>query len=191
MPLEIEAKMKVDDLNEMRLRLQSARAQPAGLHLEINTFFDTPDESLRRADKGLRLRENRDAEKKTTDYIVTFKGPRQPGQLKTRPETEFTVDDPATAAEVFDSLGYKKLLSFQKRRESWLLLGCKVELDELPYLGSFVEIEGPTPAKVMHVRKVLQLADQPIVTTSYASLLVNYLSEHKIKTSVVEFAPQK
>ena len=40
---------------------------------------------------------------------------------------------------------------------SWKLGGCTVELDELPHLGTFVEIEGPSEAAILKVRDQLQL----------------------------------
>jgi adenylate cyclase, class 2 len=187
MGLEIEAKMKVVDLEVLRLRLEAAGAAAAGEHLETNVFFDTSGGSLTQADKGLRLRTDRQSQPPRTRHLVTFKGPRQPGPLKMRQEIEFSVDDPGAATELFKELGMAMVLSFQKRRRSWTLLGCKVELDELPYLGSFVEIEGPAPEKVMHARQTLGLADQPIITSSYAALLGRHLEEHKIQSRTVEF----
>jgi len=188
MALEIEAKMKVDDLETIRLRLEAAGAVADGSVMETNIYFDTPDGRLRQDDKGLRLRANRDLADGDVTHVVTFKGPRQAGTLKTRPETEFTVDDPQAATELFESLGYAKILTFQKRRRTWQYLGCKVELDELPYLGAFVEVEGPTPEKVMHARQALGLADQPMIKTGYISLLMNYLTEHHIAEREIELA---
>ena len=188
MGLEIEAKMNVPDLESIRAKLESAGATAAGDVLEINTFFDTTASSLMNADKGLRLRVNKSVTDGSTNHIVTLKGPRQPGQLKTREETEFTVDDPAAATHVFEQLGFGKTVSFEKRRRSWHFLGCKVELDEIPYLGTYVEVEGPTPDRVMHAREALGLEDQPIVHTSYIALLMNYLGEHRIHEKDIRFA---
>jgi adenylate cyclase class 2 len=187
MGMEIEAKMKVDDLEVIRLRLEAAGAVAVGQVLETNTFFDTPNCALREADKGLRLRANLDLADGDVNHVVTFKGPRQAGDLKTRPETEFTVDDARAAEELFEELGYARVICFQKRRRTWQYLGCKVELDELPYLGAFVEVEGPTAEKVIHARQALGLADQPIIKTGYIGLLMTYLSEHRIQTQCVEF----
>jgi adenylate cyclase, class 2 len=184
MPLEIEAKMQVDDLAAMRRRLKAAGAKLAGNHLEINTFFDTPNAALRRADKGLRLRANRDARTGRTIHIVTFKGPRRPGPLKRREEIEFVVVDPHALTKVFAELGYAARLSFQKRRQSWTLAGCKIELDELPLLGTFIEIEGPSQPKIYSVRKRLGLTDQPLIRGSYASLLAERVGK---SSKLVEF----
>src|ERR1700722_7111130 len=101
MGLEIEAKMQVTDLAVVRARLKSAGAKFVGKRQETNIFFDTPDANLRASDKGLRLRGNRGLKTGHTEYVVTFKGPRRPGKLKSRPEIEFTVDDPDALTEVF------------------------------------------------------------------------------------------
>ena len=108
---------------------------------------------------------------------ITFKGPRQHGQLKNRAETETTVGSFPAAAELLECLGYIRILSFEKRRQSWTYQGCKVELDELPYIGSFVEIEGPGDELVLKVRQELQLADRPLIRASYIAMLMTHLQE--------------
>jgi adenylate cyclase class 2 len=174
---EIEAKMKVDDLDVIRRRLKSARAKTAGDRLETNIFFDTPKDSLRRTDKGLRLRTHRDMKTGKTEFVVTYKGPRQKGKLKIRQEIEFKVDDPAATTAALAALGFQISISFQKRRTMFRLQKCEVALDDLPCLGTFVEIEGPTSAAVMRVRKLLQLNKEALISDSYASMMSRYLSD--------------
>jgi adenylate cyclase class 2 len=177
MAVEIEAKMKVGDLAATRTRLAAAGAAQAGDFLEQNVFFDTEDRSLLAADEGLRLRVSTDTASGNRICTVTFKGPRQHGQLKSRAETETTVGSFPAAAELLECLGYIRILSFEKRRQSWTYQGCKVELDELPYLGSFVEIEGPGDEIVLKVRQELQLADRPLIRASYIAMLMTHLQE--------------
>ena len=177
MPVEIEAKMKVDDLAVTRARLQAAGAVQAGDYLEQNVFFDTEDRSLLAADEGLRLRVSTNTITGNRICTITFKGPRQHGQLKSRDETETTVGSFPDAAELLECLGYIRILSFEKRRQSWTYQGCKIELDELPYLGCFVEIEGPGDAVVLKVRQELQLADRPLIRASYIAMLMTHLQE--------------
>lgn len=188
MAVEIEAKMAVPDLEPFRAKLKELNAEFAGINLETNTFFDTEDRSLLAADEGLRLRRNIDTTTQADEHIITYKGPRQHGKLKSRDEVELTVADSHNASELLEKLGFVRTLSFEKRRESWKLGGCKVELDELPYLGSFVEIEGPAEDPVLAVREQLGLSDRPIVKSSYISLLMGYLQERGNKKSVVTFA---
>ena len=188
MAVEIEAKMAVPDLAPVRAKLQELGAEPAGQNLETNTFFDTEDRSLLAADEGLRLRHNLNTGSGVGEHIITYKGPRQHGKLKSREEVEVSVANSQDASELLERLGFVRMLSFEKRRESWKLGGCKVELDELPYLGSFVEVEGPSEEPVLAVREQLGLADRPIVKSSYIALLMGYLQERGNKKRVVTFA---
>ncbi len=188
MPVEIEAKMAVPDLDAIRDRLRQLGAQPAGRNLETNTFFDTEDRSLLAADEGLRLRRNVNVASGAQEHVITYKGPRQHGVLKSREEVEVTVQGSEGAVTLLERLGYVRMLAFEKRRDSWLLGGCKVELDELPYLGSYVEVEGPGEQPVLAVREQLGLADRPIVKSSYIALLMGYLQERGQTRKIVTFA---
>src|SRR4051812_45343590 len=130
MPVEIEAKMAVPDHGVVRARLQDQGAQPAGKIAETNVFFDTEDRSLLAADEGLRLRRNLNTDTGIDEHVITYKGPRQHGHLKKRDEVELTVANSDDAIQLLERLGFVRMLTFEKRRESWKLGGCKVELDE-------------------------------------------------------------
>jgi adenylate cyclase class 2 len=186
MAIEIEAKMKAADLEAIRRALRAHGATRYGSELETNAFFDTSTAGLKAAGKGLRLRSAIDEFGKAR-YVVTSKGPLLPGELKRREEIEFAVDDPAAAAALFENLGFAQTISFQKRRESWRFADCKVELDEMPYLGTFVEIEGPGEEKVMSARKALGLANEPMIKTAYVAMLVDHLKNIGETNRVVKF----
>jgi adenylate cyclase, class 2 len=188
MPVEIEAKMAVESFDAVRAKLRETGATPAGAHFEVNTFFDTDARGLLARGEGLRLRMNRDAATGREDYVVTYKGPRRPGPLKSREEIEFDVAPGAAASELFERLGYRRTMSFEKRRETWELGGCKVELDEVPILGRFVEVEGPDAPTVLSVRDRLGLSERPIVKDSYIALLTRHLTEKGEMRTEVTFA---
>jgi adenylate cyclase, class 2 len=188
MPVEIEAKMAVADLGKMREKLSELGAELSGQFLETNTFFDTEDRSLLAADEGLRLRRNLNTSSGGEEHVITYKGPRHHGKLKSRDEVELSVSNSNDASELLERLGFVRMLTFEKRRESWKLGGCKVELDELPYLGSFVEVEGPADEPVLAVREQLGLSDRPIVKSSYISLLMSFLQERGNKKRIITFA---
>ena len=187
MAVEIEAKMKVDSFDPVRTKLRDAGAAGPTEHFEVNTFFDTEDRSLLAADEGLRLRRDRDVAASTEKHVITYKGPRQLGPLKSREEVEVDVSDAAVAVTLLERLGYLLTLSFEKRRESWTLENCKVELDEVPHLGKFVEVEGPDEPSVMRVREKLGLASRPIVKSSYIAMLMSHLQELGKATKTVTF----
>jgi adenylate cyclase, class 2 len=177
MALEIEAKMKVGDFDAVRAKLAQCGALRAGAVLETNTFFDTPDRLLLAGDRGLRLRRANDLASGEERFVITVKGPAQSGPLKIREEAEVNVDDGERAIAVLCALGYEPELSFEKRRETWETGGCTVELDELPILGRFVEIEGPEEASVMRVREALGLAMLPLIKTGYITMLAHHLKQ--------------
>jgi adenylate cyclase class 2 len=187
MAVEIEAKMKVEDFDAVRRRLTELGAHHVGAVLETNTFFDTPDRSLLAAEKGLRLRRTQDISTGEKHYVITVKGPQQKGPLKSREEAEVSVSDGDRAADVLRMLGYEPTLSFEKKRESWTLADCKIELDQLPIFGRFVEIEGPGEEAVMRVRETLHLANRELIKTGYISMLANYLREHGDKRRAITF----
>ena len=58
----------------------------------------------------------------------------------------------------------------------------------MPYLGSYVEVEGPGEAEVAKVREALGLADRPPIKTSYIAMLMAYLKEHGQSPTEVTFA---
>jgi adenylate cyclase, class 2 len=187
MPVEIEAKMKVPDLSQVRARLEELHSEPHGSVLETNTFFDTEDRSLLAKDQGLRLRHIRNQRSGDEATILTYKGPRMHGPLKSREEREVAVGSAKEAMALLEGLGFSRVLTFQKRRESWVLHGCHIELDELPYLGTFVEIEGPKEQIVLKVRESLHLGARPLIKASYIALLMTHLQEKGITDRVVTF----
>ena len=188
MAVEIEAKTSVEAFEPVRAALRGAGARAAGAHFEVNTFFDRQDRSLLAAGEGLRLRMQRDEDTGRERYIITWKGPQQPGALKSREELELEVLSRDDAVRLLERLGFSRTLSFEKRRESWELGGCKVELDEVPCLGRFVEVEGPDEKTVMSVRERLGLSGRPTIKSSYVALLTDHLRERGRSTTDVTFS---
>jgi adenylate cyclase class 2 len=188
MPVEIEIKVKVEDFEPVRSQLRTLGATRIGEVLETNTFFDTPDRRLLAGDRGLWLRTNRDTESGKATHVVTYKGPRQPGAAKAREEREVEVADPDACAAIFEAVGYEAELTFEKRRETWKLDDCKVELDELPLLGKYAEVEGPSETEVETARRQLHLGDLPHISDSYIAMLIKHVTQSGLATRVIRFS---
>jgi adenylate cyclase class 2 len=187
-PTELEAKIKVADFEPLRQQLKKLGAQHIGSFHETNTFFDTPDAKLQNAGKGLRIRINRNVAKGTEEAIITYKGPRKAGTFKSREELETIVVDAGQAEAIFAAIGFERKLSFEKRRESWKLDSCKIELDEVPHLGTFLEIEGPDDRTITAVQHKLGLDHASHITDSYASLLAQWLKHNGRQEKTVKFS---
>ena len=187
MHLEIECKMRVDDVAAVEARLSAAGAQRVREVFEHNTYFDSPDGSLRNQDRGLRVRVEKVVDTGNETVVVTHKGPRLPGPLKTRPETQFATDDASAVTGLFVSLGLEPVLAFEKRRRVWRYQDCEVVIDTLPYLGDFVEIEGPSQEAVFESRQSLGLDDRPLIETSYIAMLCDYATQHGVTAREIRF----
>lgn len=192
MAVEIEAKMKLDasGMDALAHRLRESGAALVGEYLEENTFYDTEDRTMLAADEGLRIRTSHDLATGKSKAVVTHKGPNRHGPLKSREETEAEVGGAEDMGALFERLGFVRYLSFQKKRQSWKLEGCKIELDEVPYLGHFVEIEGPDEPTIMRVRQSLKLADLPLIKASYIAMLSAYVQEHGEAITNIVFPEQ-
>ncbi|MDH4239631.1 MAG: class IV adenylate cyclase, partial [Phycisphaerae bacterium] len=169
MHTEIEAKLKVDSPQEVERKLGEAGAEFIGEQLQVDTYFDNGEAALKNSDRALRLRQHRMGQKGKT--FLTYKGPKQKDDFKKRQEIEIEVADGDSAGELILALGYEKALVFEKRRKIWKLDDCVVCLDELPLLGSFVEIEGPDGERIADVQKNLGMSDLPHIVESYACLM--------------------
>lgn len=171
MPTELEAKFRVASHDEVRRRLSGLGATRRGIYLETNHLFDLPNASLRAAGKGLRVREITTLEGEPAAHSLTFKGPFRPGPLKDREEIETPVADAPAACAILMALGFEEMLLFEKRRETWQLEDVSVELDTLPEIGLFLEIEGPTEASIAMAREKLGLSATELVANTYVSML--------------------
>jgi len=166
---EIEAKLKVDSLQEVERKLAEVGAEFLEEQLQTDTYFDDGGATLKSSDRALRLR--RQMAGKNEKFFLTYKGPKEKNEFKKRREIKVRVGDADSAEKLLLALGYEKALVFEKKRRIWRLGGCEVALDELPLLGNFIEIEGPDSKKIADVQRNMGLENLPHITESYASLV--------------------
>lgn len=169
--IEIELKIRLTNGPAMRQRLAAAGAVNTHDELETNTLFDTAARGLLTADVGLRIRECAPkSELPSHAATMTYKGAARATTTKTREEIEFEISDGSAAAALLGKLGYHPVVIYEKRRESWRLGDCTVTLDELPALGTWLEIEGPGEAAVHSVRELLGLTGAELTRESYVAM---------------------
>ena len=172
MPVELECKLRVERHDEVRSALEAAGAEFVGRVAETNTIFDSADGSLRRSERGLRVRSIEILEGRGPGPTLTYKGPRQGGPFKRREEIETGIGDVESAVAMLRALGYIERLVFEKRRETWRIGACIVELDEVPTLGRFVEIEGPDDGSIREVMDRIGLAGGEHIGDGYVTMLM-------------------
>jgi len=166
---EIEAKLKVDSLEDVERKLRECGASLVRETVQTDTYFDMADRRLTQGDEALRLRQEKTGQSKR--LILGYKGPKEQDDYKKRPELEVEVREATVTRLLLSALGYGKALAFDKRRRLWKLHDCEVALDELPLVGAFVEIEGPDSRTIARVQEMLDLSHTPHTMDSYASLI--------------------
>jgi adenylate cyclase class 2 len=175
MYIEIEAKLKVESLEEIKHRLTGLGAEFLQEQLQTDCHFDDANGTLQKTDCCLRLRQQvADGGER---FFLTYKGAKEKSSFKKRQEIEVEVPDSESVQKLFSSLGYEKVLVIQKKRFTWRLKDCEVALDELPLIGYFVEIEGPDEGKIADVQKSLGLSGLPHVKRGYRALVTARLRE--------------
>ncbi len=185
MALEIEIKLRVDSHDPVRAKLQAVGATKLSCVIEHNTILDRPDGWLRGRGRGLRVRMTQAVDGGLVEATLTAKGPQLAGAMKSREELEIKVSDADMTVSIAETLGYVPILQYEKRRETWLLGDCKVELDEPPHIGYFVEIEGPGEAQISAVRLQLGLDRATVEPKTYVGLLMAYCVEQGMSSRVL------
>ncbi len=186
-PAEIEIKLRMDDFIAVRAALVSAGAQALGTDRELNMFFDRPDKSLYADGAGLRLRWLWHNQAVEPQALLTWKGRALPSVMHHRPSLDINVAPPEQMVALLEILGFRRTLAFEKLRESWRLDTCRIELDQLPDLGNFVEIEAPTEAAVLAMQRRLNLLGRPIEPQPYIALVERHLRAHPADDNTLRF----
>ncbi|KAF0110351.1 MAG: Uncharacterized protein FD147_1736 [Chloroflexi bacterium] len=171
-PLEVEVKFYLTDMNSYEKRVRSIGAslvQPR-TH-ELNYRFDTPEMSLAREHRVLRLRQD-------TATILTYKGPAQSNDaVSIRPEIELEVSDFQAAKDLLEALGFHMSVKYEKWRTVYRMGDLEITLDEMPF-GNFTEIEGGDPAAIQKTASMLALNWSARINSSYM-LLFDHLKTGK------------
>ncbi|HEX8187232.1 MAG TPA: class IV adenylate cyclase [Pyrinomonadaceae bacterium] len=151
MAIEVEKKYRLEPgrVGPLREKLREVGAEGGGsAEFEENVIYTGP--GLDPARRVLRLR------RKGGRAVFTFKERDLSGSpVKRQREEETEVSDAAAMASILEALGYRPVLVYEKRRETWRVAGAEVVLDELPF-GLFAEVEGEE-ARILEVEKLLGL----------------------------------
>jgi len=178
--VEVELKYIGADLEDVRRRLAEAGARlEEPRSLETNATFDDVDESLRTSEKLLRLRDGKE---------LTVKIPVDDVKFKSRREITAHVAD-GNIEEILEALGYRPNWRYEKYREGWDFDGMWVTLDEMPFVGPVVEIEGDRD-RIAATAEELGLSDLRTSTGNYRSLYDDHRAKHGLPPGDMTFEAQ-
>ena len=172
--LEIEIKVRVPDINEVRDRIIAKGGILSETLTEHDTYYNAPHRDFGVTDEALRLRETRI---KTT---VTYKGPKNTilGS-KIREELNLEIPDPATFDKIITHLGFFPVAIVRKKREYYRCDDFTISLDQVEGLGDFIEIELITANDPASAAERVDIMAKEIgvtgerITVSYLELLLS------------------
>ena len=156
--IEVEIKVRVDeDLNSVEEKLKALNAKLIDIVEERDYYIDlNPCIDLKSMDSALRVRVSRSLLRNTISNELTFKGRRVSEYPKTRKEITVYIDSAEKMLMIFNELGFKKFYTVSKTRRIYQLRNCRIFLDSVDGLGSFVEIEVTSYRDVDEAKKEVE-----------------------------------
>jgi homotetrameric cytidine deaminase len=168
----VELKARDQDPEATLRAAQAHGAEDQGVLVQVDTYFAAREGRLK-------LREERHDDKTPAATLIAY-ARADDAQARTSAYHLVDVPDPATLKAALDaSLG--TVIAVEKVRRLLLWQDVRIHLDAVEGLGTFVELEAVAPAdsdladehrKVAELRQVLDIADDAIEATGYASLLL-------------------
>jgi adenylate cyclase class 2 len=185
-PVETEVKIRIGEATPAALAIEAAGfciSQPR--EFESNTLYDTRDRSLLAAGMLVRLRQSGDR------FILTFKGPVQPGPHKARPELETTIGSLEVLDRILRQIGYFPTFRYEKYRRVYQARGDAgvVTVDETP-IGNFLELEG-NGEWIDRTASRLGFAQSAYILDSYARLYLEHCARLGTKPGDMVFASKQ
>lgn len=171
MKREIEVKIKIENIDEIREKILSIGAKFIGKEKQVDEYFDFEDDKLRREDKAIRIRNKKILAYKTNSL-------KEDGMKKVD-ETEFELQDYEGFITLLHGMGLKKSFLKEKERESFEIEKTKIEIDILPF-GKFVEIEG-NEENINKISEQLGFDKNQFIPNSYKTLYEKYCEEKNIE----------
>ena len=164
---EIKIRMGPDNQVSSMLALCGTLYSDGGQLNQRDEYFDTRGENLKEQDFTVRLRSV------NGNFKVALKGPRiyLPGNVYQRIELEFSATNEGEIREQLARQGLTATAILEKQR--WVISGkhAEIAIDRLPFIGSFIEVEGDAPSAIETVLASLQLSSKDAVRENYSELL--------------------
>ena len=140
-PLEVEQKYRVSSHEEVLRRLVALKARELPPEQHCDTYLQHPSRDFGVTGEAFRVREVNE------DAVVTYKGTRLAGAVKTRSEIEIPLAANTLREwlQIWQALGFREVSKIRKQRRSFAIsfesTPLTIALDDVVSLGTFVEVE--------------------------------------------------
>jgi len=174
--IEVEIKVPVDDFASIREALKKTYTSFVGYSRDDDMYFNHPCRDFKNTDEALRIRNS-----SSEGYVVTYKGPRLQGSMKSRTELNMKIEDFNNFLQILKQVGFEFSAHVVKVREKWTIGVASVNLDTVEGLGKFVEVEVNVETVdnvidaegiINGILRTLGLEDKPTIRESYLELIM-------------------
>lgn len=148
---------------------------------QLDEYYDTPDRQLKKQDLVIRIRSNGDKQ------TIALKSPRieLPSGMTSRIELEFLSAEGENVYQQLSNQGLHPNEAAEKERWTFVYNDCEIVLDKLPFIGAFIEIEGPSEIAIQDIVALLDLSAYPIVRKNYGELMIEKFRELQLPVSSI------
>ena len=168
---EIELKAYCDNPDKIINNILSADGIFINTENHEDLYFNHPGKDFAVTDEALRLRKIDDKS------VITYKGPKLAGFVKTRIEEETGIDDFGKVREILLHLEFKEVLVVNKKRDVYKLNDITICIDYVNGLGVFIELEIMSGNRDWAEKELLLIAEKLGLTIfekkSYLELLLD------------------
>jgi predicted adenylyl cyclase CyaB len=172
---ELEIKIQLDSkvhFEQVYGKCQKLCGQPESHVRQLDEYYDTADTQLKELDMVVRIRSTNNSE------TIALKSPRRhlSGGMTSRVELEFKTAPGETPREQLARQGLSVSQASEKERWTFVKGEIEIVLDHLPFLGYFVEIEGPSQDAINEVVRLLDLPPDAGIQKNYGELTTEKFS---------------
>ncbi len=179
---ELEIKIKIDSQEQFQRVFDLCNqlfGQPTSHVLQLDEYYDTPDGQLKKQDLVIRIRSFGDKR------MIALKSPRVelPSGLTNRIELEFLAAEGNAVQDQLEKQGLQTREAAEKERWTFVFKDFEIVLDTLPFIGAFIEIEGPSEAAIHEIVQLLHLSTSKVIRKNYGELMMDKFLELNLPQS--------
>lgn len=165
---EIEVKVLEIDTAKIVAQIEAWGGVCTGNWLMRTSLYDFPDRRLLNNGGHIRIRNEGDT------WHCTYKRKISDTEAKVMEELDLGISDPDTADKILRALGLERILYFEKKRLHYQKDHIVFDIDELPRIPTYLEIEAPSWEEILQVLQVFNIPREKALPIGPKSLLHLY-----------------
>lgn len=172
MSRETETKFKITSPTAVRKRLGKIRAKRLSRRYERDIYYAARETTLRGTVIRLRTVGGKDG-----IFTVKYPSGKASSVFKEREELETRIGDRKVFQNMLRVLGFRPQFRKEKKRETYVWKDAKILIDELPYIGWYVEIEAGR-RRIRELAGKLGLDMKAAIPETYMTIFSLYKIRH-------------